>query len=43
MFRLAALYVAERLRPQLLSHIGELLRVASCARVRRVCVFSYFA
>lgn len=34
MFRLAALYVVERLREQLLAHIGDMLRAACAAKVR---------
>lgn len=32
MFRLAALYVVERLRPQLLAHITDVLKAASAAK-----------
>ena len=33
MFRLAALYVVERLREQLLAHISDMLRAACAAKV----------
>ena len=34
MFRLAALYVVERLREQLLAHIADMLKAACAAKVR---------
>lgn len=33
MFRLAALYVVERLREQLLAHISDMLKAACAAKV----------
>jgi hypothetical protein len=41
MFRLAALYVIERLREQLLAHISDMLRAACAAKVRHAAARSW--